>query len=411
MPTSPNAEALLEAHLSGERITLLRDAAAIAKNLRLPLYLVGGAVRDLLLGEPIQDIDLVVEGDASVLAAGMAQALGGAVLAHSRFGTAKVELRGHRIDVVTARNESYRQPGALPTVWPSDIQDDLRRRDFTINAMAFRLAPEPFGQMVDPLDGQRDLRSRLVRVLHPASFQDDATRILRAVRYEQRLRFRLEQQTEAYLQRDLSMLDTIGGQRLRRELQLLFQESDPLPALVRLGGLGVTRALYPPLAHGRASLRRGVAELKPLHYLAWLTYPLSSTDAEGIIARLAMPKSWAVVVRDTVSVRRFAAAIAGDLSPSVVYRQLHGLSLEALQVATALESGPAREYIHRYLEQWRNLRPLLTGRHLVRLGVPQGPQVGRLMDTLLEARLEGQVVTRADEEALVRHILSETSPE
>ncbi len=409
-----NLQALLEKRLPQKRVSLLREATTVARDLGLPLYLVGGAVRDLLLDVPVQDMDLVVEGDAARLAHRMADALAGRVLAHSQFRTAKVEVLGERIDVITARAESYRRPGALPTVRPGVILDDLRRRDFTINAMAVRLVPEPSGELLDPLDGRRDLRGGLVRVLHPASFQDDATRILRAVRYEQRLRFRLEPQTEAHLRRDLSMLDTISGQRLRRELQLVFEEAEPLAILARLGTLGVSGALYPPLDHDSAweresaRLRSELANLMPLHCLAWLAYPLSPAEAEGFIARLTMPNLWAAVVRDVVSARQAAPALAGDVSPTVVHERLKGLSLEALEVAVAIEQGRGRirQNMRKYLDEWRNLRPLLTGRHLVRQGIPQGPQVGKLLDILLEARLEGRVVTRADEEALVRRFLT-----
>ncbi|MCZ6790091.1 MAG: hypothetical protein O7D33_09205 [Chloroflexi bacterium] len=414
MSDSVNLKAKLEAHLSPDQVTLLREAASAARSLSRPLYLVGGVVRDLLMDQPIQDIDLVVEGDVTLLARTLAENLSGDVVAHSQFNTAKVDILGQSIDIVTARHETYRRPGALPTVKPGDIQDDLRRRDFTINAMAVRLSPEPSGKLLDPLDGRRDLSAKLVRVLHPGSFRDDATRILRALRYEQRLHFRLEQDTAVLLRRDLSMLDTIGGHRLRRELALTFHEREPRPILARLAHLGVLGSLHPPLARNRdmesmlARLHHGIPRLQLLHYLAWLAYPLRPAEAEGLIARLAMPKRWAAVVRDTVSTRHFATELTSSASPAAVYRRLSGLSLEAVQVAAALETnGAARESMTRYAEEWRKVRPLLTGQDIVKLGVAQGPQVGELLDLLLEARLKGGTTTRAEERALVRQRLEE----
>ena len=411
---SVNMKAKLEAHLSPDQVTLLREAASAAQSLALPLYLVGGVVRDLLMEQPIQDIDLVVEGDVTQIAHTLATSLSGEVLAHSQFNTAKVALLGQSLDIVTARHETYRHPGALPMVRPGGILDDLRRRDFTINAMAVRLSPEPSGELLDPLDGRRDLSAKLVRVLHPDSFRDDATRILRAVRYEQRLGFRLEQDTETLLQGDLSMLDTIGSHRLRRELAFAFQEPAPSRLLARLAHLGVLGALHPPLArhgdveHELARLQHGILQQQLLHYLAWLAYPLQPEEAEGLVARLAMPKRWASVVRDIVSTRHIVTELTSSASPIAVYRRLNGLSLQAVQVAAALEAnGAARESMTRYAEEWRKVRPLLTGQDIVKLGVAQGPQVGDLLDLLLEARLEGKTATKTDEQALIRQHLEE----
>ena len=415
MPNSLTLQARLEASLSVDQLTLLREAAVVAQGLGLSLYLVGGALRDLVMGHPLQDIDLVVVGDSALFAHALVKALAGEVLTHSQFNTAKVHVLGQRVDVVTARSETYRRPGALPTVQPGTIQDDLARRDFTINAMALHLKPDGSGELLDPLGGQRDIQARLIRILHPDSFQDDATRILRALRYEQRLSFRMEHETEALLRRDLSLLDSISGDRLRREMDLIFQEHQPHLALTRLTALGVFQALYPPLGHGTAAepqlsnLQREVAQLQPLHYLAWLAYPLQPSEAEGLIARLRMPKRWASVVRDAVSARESAAALEKEMSPVAVYRRLKGLSLEAVQVAAALEreSSHAGDNLNRYIHQWRSVRPLLTGRDLVRLGVPQGPRVGELLDSLRDARLEDRVHTRESEKALVRQLLAQ----
>ena len=413
MARSFNLQAKLEANLPAERMALLHEASDIAGDLGLPLYLVGGAVRDLLIEQPLQDMDLVVEGDAALLAHALAKALAGEVLAYSQFSTAKAQILGQRIDLVTARYETYRRPGALPTVRPSGIQDDLARRDFTINAMAIRLAPAPSGELLDPIGGRRDIQEGLVRVLHSSSFQDDATRILRAVRYEQRLGFRLEPETAAWLRRDLAMLDTISGSRLRRELDLTFHEQHPHHALTRMAALGVLHSLYPPLDDGRAAeselarLRQHLHQLQAPHYLAWLAYPLESSQAEDFIARLAMPKDWAAVVRNVVATRQAADALDGEVSPVTAYQRLKDLTMEAIQVVSALEDKPrASDNLNRYVHEWRSVRPLLTGRDLVRLGVPQGPRVGKLLEELLEARLEGHLHTRDDEEARIRHLWS-----
>ncbi len=186
----------LEQRLSPESLALIQKAGALAAERRLGIYLVGGVVRDILLGRANSDLDLVVEGDAIKLAESLAGELGGRLVVHRRFGTAKIRTRNLTIDLAMARAETYARPGALPTVRPGSIQDDLARRDFTVNAMALRLDPGSFGKLVDPFDGRKDLENKLIRILHDRSFIDDATRMLRAVRYEQRFGFRLEASTE-----------------------------------------------------------------------------------------------------------------------------------------------------------------------------------------------------------------------
>jgi len=187
-------------------------------------YLVGGMVRDILLGRKSLDLDIVVEGDALQLAKELA--VEGLTL-HHRFGTAKLRYGEWSLDLATARCETYPHPGALPVVKPGTISNDLSRRDFTINAMAMHLSPDTLGELLDPFKGKEDVERGLIRILHPNSFIDDATRILRALRYEQRFGFHLEQTTQALLVRDLVMLNTISGDRLRHELELLLKEEYP----------------------------------------------------------------------------------------------------------------------------------------------------------------------------------------
>ncbi|MDO8751212.1 MAG: polya polymerase, partial [Dehalococcoidia bacterium] len=301
--TNPSEiQARLSAALPPQGNLVVAEAIKAARLLGLPLYLVGGVVRDMLMGRAVKDVDLVVEGDAVRLASALAEALSGKVVARSQFGTAKLRLLGQDIDVVTARRETYRKPGALPTVYPGIIADDLARRDFTINAIALRLEPAPM-QLLDSTGGQSDIQQGLIRVLHAASFQDDATRILRAVRYEQRLGFRLGTGTERLLRRDLPMLDTISGDRLRRELDIIFREEQAGPTLLRAAELGVLTALYRHLPDAPALKQRlqrlsadGLKE--PLHYLGVLAYSMKQEDIEGFIRRLNLPATWAKVVRD-----------------------------------------------------------------------------------------------------------------
>ena len=412
MTNTLDLQARLSAALPEQGNLVVTEAIKAARRLGLPLYLVGGVVRDMLMGRAIKDLDLVVEGDAVRLASALAEALSGEVIARSQFGTAKLLVLEQSIDVVTARRETYKNPGALPTVFPGTIADDLARRDFTVSSIALRLEPTPM-QLLDPAGGQRDIQQRLIRVLHAASLQDDATRIMRAVRYEQRLGFHLEQQTEKLLRRNLHMLDAISGDRLRRELDLIFREEQAGPTLLRAMELGAMAALYPHFPDAQ-TMKQHLKRLsssgdmaQPIHYLALLTYSMKADEREGFIQRLTLTATWAKVVRDVALATESAIYLTTESSPAVVSRRLRGLSPEAVQVAGMLAgSEGAQRNLHLYIQEWRHVRPSLTGHDLTRLGVPPGPQIGKLLEELRDARLEGWVRTKADEEVLVTNLLA-----
>jgi len=340
MTTANDLQAKLRTVLPPAQLRILEVATAEAIRLGMSLYLVGGAVRDLFINAHVADLDLVSEGDSLPLAQAMASTLSGRVsrvTARSQFGTSKLSALGISTDLVSARGETYRQPGALPTVFPGTIAQDLARRDFSINAIALRLAPGP-PEILDPAHGQADLESRLVRVLHPKSFRDDATRILRAVRYEQRLGFSLDADTEAFVRRDLAMLDTIGGHRLRRELDLIFREKQPGTVLVRAAELGVLTAISQSLPDG-ATLRQRLSHLdaraQPVYYLGVLAYTQEPNQVESLVRRLSMTGAWAGLVRQITPARQAAAALTDDSSPSAVCHILRALDTNAVEVVAA----------------------------------------------------------------------------
>ena len=400
-----------EESLSPESRQLLHCATDSARQLTFPLYLVGGPVRDLLLGRRSVDLDLVVEGKAERLAAAVADRLHAKLTAHRRFGTATVTLGTHRLDLATARKESYPHPGALPKVAPGSLDEDLHRRDFTMNAIALELGGGD-GRIVDPCGGRDDLDKGLVRALHRISFRDDPTRILRAVRYEQRLGFRLEESTEAWMLGALAAgaLSTISPFRLRREVDLILGEPSAKASVLRAGALGVWRALYPPLedAGWIGRLREEGTGDRPVRFVAALAWPLTPDQGEALISRLNMPNSWSAAVRDVISLRRLDGRLSEEgLSRREVCGLLEGCSPDALSVLADYAGTPAAESrVRRYLEEWRYVKPSLGGRELIRLGVPHGPQIGEVLGLLKRARLEGAAANRQDESAMVREYLA-----
>jgi len=398
--------------LPDEAAAAVRRAVALAGGLSVQLYAVGGAVRDLLLRAPLTDLDLVVEGDATVLARRLGRELGARVVGHARFGTATVQTDGVHLDFVSARAERYTRPGALPAVRAGSLADDLARRDFTINAMALRLTGRAVGGLLDPFDGCEDLSRGVVRVLHERSFQDDPTRVLRALRYAGRLGFRLERQTAALLKRDLPYLDAVSGARLRRELERTASE-ERVGRMLRLARrVGVLRALHAALRPDDRALRAivrlpRVSSAPRDEVLCALLLSSASSRAIGrAIDRLSMTAAQAAAARGYASLRAQERRLARPtLRPSRAVALLERYPVAAVE-AFALAATPlAARRARRYLDRWRFVRPELSGRDLEAFGVPRGPRIGEALALLRTAHLDGEARTREDDVKLVERFL------
>jgi tRNA nucleotidyltransferase (CCA-adding enzyme) len=411
---SRSVTGLMQERLSADSLALIEKAGALAAGRRLDLYLVGGVVRDILLGRASSDLDLVAEGDAIGLAEALAERVGGKLVVHRRFGTAKIRTGNLTIDVAMARAETYARPGALPRVRPGSIQDDLARRDFAVNAMALRLDTHRFGRLVDPFGGQPDLESRIIRILHDRSFVDDATRMLRAVRYEQRFGFRLEDSTGRLLRQSVSMLGTISGDRIRHELDLILHEGRPEKVLLRAGGLGLLAQIHPSLkVDGRIeSLFEQARQAAPAPALALgyalMTRSLSVGEAEDFTARLRTPRAVSATILDGARLRERMPSLAEPgLAPSAVCELLRECSpASVLAGAIAADSALVRERLDLYQTRWRHVRTALDGADLLKMGVPPGPRLGRALKALQDARLDGKIESREDEIGLVQRWLS-----
>lgn len=411
-----NIADILEAQLDAVSLRQLRLVADAAQVDGVQAYLVGGAVRDALLGLPVGDMDIVVVGLTAEFARIAAAALDARIAKHSQFNTFALDIDGKRIDIAKARRETYARPGALPTVSPADsIQDDLARRDFSVNAMAVSLNAGSFGELLDPLGGRGDLRRRLVRVMHDGSFRDDATRILRAARYVVRLGFSLEVETERQMMHDAAYLDAISGARLRHEFVRVLQEGRAVSTLDMLHRLGVLQAIHPALTLGDrvlAALNRAADSDygdKPALLLSVLAYGMTADDRDAFADRLRMTSNWRRILDDTglAKSRVQDGSSVGNMPRSEIYLRLRGLDEAAiLGCALCADGTSAGRRLMLYLDELRCIKPILNGEDLLALGVPQGPRIGELLDELLEARLDGQVETRRDEMNFVRARLS-----
>ena len=405
-----NVAGVLDQGLGPEHRSVLRAAAASVRTIGTRVYLVGGSVRDLLLGLSCHDLDLVVEGDGPALAAALAERLQGQVSAHSPFGTAQVKVLGLTVDVATARKERYPYPGALPVVTGGTLLEDLQRRDFSVHAMACSLMPDSWGRLIDPCDGRRDLGARVLRVLHEQSFVDDPTRMVRAVRYGGRLRFSLEKRTEQLILRDRPGLSAISGARRWKELRRVLEEQQPERALLWADRLGLLPALHPVLGAdpwlAAACIRArqaGDALVPGPVYFCLLVYRLLPADLAALLGDLQPPASFAKPARDLSRLSAATALLEQHRSrPSEAVRVLEDYSLYAVwALRAAVADEDLRDLLDNHLSQWHSLKPRLTGRRLMELGVPEGPELGRCLESLRAARLDGLTRSIEDEVALV----------
>ncbi len=404
--------------LTPEQARLLEAMAGAAARLGVDLFLVGGTVRDLLLERPSVDLDTVAVAPPEGFASALAGEVGGEVLGESQFGTSKLRVGEAVVDLATARRETYAHPGALPAVAPGAIDEDLARRDFSINAMAVPLFAGLRGELLDPFGGELDLQRRLVRVLHPNSFADDATRILRAIRYSERLEFALEASTAELLQHHLAYLDRIKGDRVRHELERIFREERAVAMLRSMRDNGVLRAIHEGLTVDDSTLAKlgelqaGAAPGGPLVFLAAIAYSMAPAAVDGLVARLNMDGVWSRVARDAARLGGMVERLSQpDLRPSEIHALLSGLDERAVIGASIAASQPTvARRLSRYEAELRHVKSELTGDDLIALGVPQGPRVGALLRELLAARLDGSVKDAEGERQLIFKCLEDHNP-
>ena len=407
-----NVSDRLEQGLTGVRLSVLRELSRLAALHRIDLYLVGGTVRDILAGDAPFDVDVMASCDPAPLVESILGQLDATVRKASAFGTWSLSVRGVELDLSTARRETYERPGALPTVFPGTVTEDLARRDFSINAMAISLGGDSWGDLLDPHGGARDLEHGLIRVLHNRSFEDDATRILRAIRYACRRDFRLESRTGALLKRCLPYLSTISPDRVRHEIERIFREQRAGAIIEMAGRLGVLAAIQPGLRAEPVTLR--AIESDPQSHsrraellLGSMVQSVADCDADAVIERLNLNADWARLVRDMATVRtRLPELEDKKVTRSRVYGLLHGLHPNAVESCAMSATDPTvAGWLRLYLDELRYVRPLLNGDDLMALGVPEGPAVGLMLTELLDARLDGHVATVEDEEGVVRRAL------
>ncbi|HDQ40284.1 MAG TPA: polya polymerase, partial [Desulfonatronum sp.] len=429
-----NIKNMIKSRLPENIVSLLEHAGSLAGDIGVRAYAVGGFVRDILLNRPNLDIDLVVEGDGIAFAQLLSRELGGRIRIHKKFQTAVVILpRGQKVDVATARLEYYQYPAALPTVQLSSIKMDLYRRDFSINALAVHLNPDQFGILVDFFSAQKDIKERTIRVLHSLSFVEDPTRILRAIRFEQRFHFRMDRQTERLIKNalNLNLFQKLSGRRLFHELQLIMQENEVLACFRRMDGFNILQSLHPLLKMSN-HLEKVLDEVErvlnwyrllylELEVQAWKVFflgmatGLDDVQFQILLRRLNFSK------KDEQHFQQLRQGIAETVqflhdwqnrngSLSELYSILHPLPLEAvLYLMARSQKEEMRRHISLFLTQLQTQKLAISGKDLKTMGLKPGPSYSVILKTLHAAMIDGHAVDRKSQLMLARRLVDKMS--
>jgi tRNA nucleotidyltransferase (CCA-adding enzyme) len=427
-----NISGIIKERLPAHLYDFLKMAGGVADELKYGAYLVGGCVRDMLRGEENLDIDIVVEGDGIAFAKKLGKEIDAKVTTHERFGTAQVIKDDFKLDVATARTEYYESPAALPKVETSSIKKDLYRRDFTINTLAVKLNKRDFGLLIDFFGGQRDLKDRVIRVLHNLSFIEDPTRAFRAVRFSERFGFKLTKHTENLIKSAIRMniFEKLSGTRLYDELMLTFNETNPIKALKRLGDYDLLRMIHPKLSFSPEleSLLQSVHDTitwfellflkekydKGMLYIMALLYKLNMEEREFALNRLSVTSRLKdKILRGLYAAQEILRRLKPD-NPVEIYHLLMGRDIEFILFSMALtQDNEKKKAISRFLLELRNIKPALKGNDLKNLGIPPGPEYSRILNSILDERLMKRLHTKEEEIEFVEKILKKagcTSP-
>ena len=391
---------------------LLREIGRFGENTSRSVYVVGGFVRDLLIGRENLDIDIVVEGDAVDFAHQLAEIWGGKVQTHQQFKTATItRLDALKLDFVSARSETYLSPGALPSVEYGTIMEDLHRRDFSINALAMQLQPDVFGKLVDCTEGLRDLRAGSIRVLHQRSFIDDPTRIFRAMRYEMRYGFQIVEEDKKRMLEAIKQgaLNWISGQRIRNEIDHILSEEAAPQIVKRMSTFDLFSTIHPTWKIPPNFDQLWTAASQAIEWasiflpndpintkaILWMTLLAAADAIEAISSQLGLKNELCIKLITQVQLEHDLNTLSASSKPSEVYQLLNPYPLEPLVFALMQSNQPdwRVEKMSNYLTHLRSVRPLVTGDDLIQQGLEPSQSFSDLLWQAFAAQLNGQVST------------------
>jgi tRNA nucleotidyltransferase (CCA-adding enzyme) len=415
-----NVVKLLKERLSKRLFTMLKTIGEVADELGYGAYVVGGFVRDLILYRSDEDIDIVIEGDGIAFAKKYAKLEGAHVHTHAKFGTAVIIFAdGYKIDVASARLEYYKFPAALPIIEMSSIKLDLFRRDFTINTLAIQLNSEKFGTLIDFFMAQKDIKEKIIRVLHNLSFVEDPTRVFRAIRFEQRYGFTIGKLTNGLIKNAVNMnfFQGLSGRRVLTELRQILEEENPVPAIIRLNDFDLLKFIHPSIQFDKQliSILNSVKQVLAWHdllfldesYMKWVVFffvfvnNCAPPPSEEICSRFELAPRYRKIFCEA----RFAAEkCVMDLTRNLpmpnsrLYRKLSEFQTELILYMMAVtKQDKVKKAISHYFTNLRSVSVSLKGRDLQKIGIEPGPIFREILQAALDAKLNGKLKTRKDE--------------
>jgi tRNA nucleotidyltransferase (CCA-adding enzyme) len=415
-----NVVKLLKERLSARLFNMLKAVGEVADGLGYGAYVVGGFVRDLVLYRSDEDVDIVIEGDGIAFAKKYAGLEGARVHTHEKFGTAVIIFAdGYKIDVASARLEYYKFPAALPTVEMSSIKLDLFRRDFTINTLAIQLNSERFGMLIDFFSAQRDIKEKIIRVLHNLSFVEDPTRVFRAIRFEQRYGFTIGKLTTGLIKNavELNFFRQLGGRRVLTELKQILEEENPVPAIIRLNDFDLLKFIHPSLQVDKQliSILNSVKQVLAWYdllfldesYMKWVVYFLVLIHAcdlqrsEEICNRFELaPRYRRIFCNERFEAEKCVMDLARNVPArnSRLYRKLSAFRTELILYMMAVtRQEKVKKAISHYFTNLRSVNVSLKGRDLQKMGIEPGPIYREILQATLDAKLNGKLKSRKDE--------------
>jgi len=411
---------LLKERLSARLFNMLKTIGEVADELGYGAYVVGGFVRDLILYRSDEDVDIVIEGDGIAFAKKYAKLERARIHTHAKFGTAVIIFEdGYKIDVASARLEYYKFPAALPIVEMSSIKLDLFRRDFTINTLAIQLNSEKFGTLIDFFSAHRDIKEKIIRVLHNLSFVEDPTRVFRAIRFEQRYGFTIGKLTNGLIENAVNMnfFQGLSGRRVLTELKQILEEENPVPAIIRLNDFDLLKFIHPSIQFDKQliSILNAVKQVLAWHdllfldesYMKWVVYLLvlihncDLQRSEEICTRFELaPRYRKIFCNERFAAEKCVLDLARNLPMpnSRLYRKLSEFRTELILYMMAVtKQEKVKKAISHYFMNLRSVGVSLKGRDLQKMGIEPGPIYREILEATLDAKLNGKLKTRKDE--------------
>ena len=397
--------------LSDQHLNIINSVESAVKTTGMSVYLVGGTVRDILLNRSPLDLDFLIEGSSDIQY--FANLIGGTIVQESQFGTFKIDFEGEIVDFAFSRQESYSTPGQLPIVEKGTFRQDLHRRDFTMNSIAIAAGEDgEFSTLIDPFDGENDIREKKIKILHDKSFQDDPTRILRLFRYSGRLGFTVEDSTKNILIRDLHMLDILSHDRLRNELQLILNEDTAHLSLIEylnhdhnmylFDGAKINAANLVKMNDEKVKSSKFSGKLK----FAILALSMPTELLDGWVSKFNFQSDWLDIIDgvfELQSVRK--NVLEPGIRNSDLFALLNQINENVLKASLIINGfTDLKDAILIYLNKLQNLSIQLSGKDLIQLGVSEGPNIGKILDELHGAKLNGIIFSLDDEKDFVRKI-------